>query len=212
MNQIIEQMLSGRIEMEDFLNELQDNCELQQKIRDLLPRDAKENPGHIFWKVVPYQSLQQNNFDYYDFLFWGSHSRVKFGIHLNIFSRLSKAYRYYQPDIQCTSRYSDEFDIYLDAVKDCYDGPEVQKLVEQIVADSIQLTSKAKRTQYAKTAISENFHVENNRRPRWVQGPEWPMGINSPMKFAVQKKVGDSVEYEFVDVDSGLIRMVKQYF
>lgn len=212
MNQIIEQVLSGYIGMDVFLEELQTNYELQKYICNFIPEDAKDNPAHNFWQVVPYQSLQQNNFDYYKFLFWALHSHVKFAIHLNVFSRLRKAYRYYHPEVECTSRYDDEFDIYLDAVKDCFDGPEVQTLVEQIITDSMQLPSKAKRIKQAKATVSANFHVENNRRPRWVQGPEWPMGVNSPMAFIAQKKAGDLVNFEFKDVDTGYTRIVKQYY
>lgn len=212
MNKVIEQVLSGYIGMDVFLDELQTNHELQQNIRNLVPNDAKENPAHVFWQVLPYQSLRQNNFDYYKFLFWAHHSRVKFAVHLNVFSRLRKAYRYYHPEVQCTSRYDDEFDVYLDAVKDCFDGPEVQVFVEQIVTDSMQLPSKAKRIKHAQTTIRESFHAEGNRRPRWIQGPEWPMGVNSPMAFIAQKKAGESVNFEFKDVDTGYTRTVKQYY
>lgn len=84
--------------------------------------------------------------------------------------------------------------------------------MEQIVTDSMQLPSKAKRIKQAKTTVSTNFHVHNNRRPRWIQGPEWPMGVNSPMEFIAQKKAGDTVNYEFKDVDTGYTRIVKQYY
>lgn len=198
--------------MDAFLVELQTNHELQKHICNFIPDDAKGNPAHNFWQVVPYQSLQQNDFDYFKFLFWALHSHVKFAIYLNVFSRLCKAYRYYHPEVECTNRYEDEFDIYLDAVKDCFDGPEVQTLVEQIVTDSMQLPSKAKRIKQAKSMVFENFHVENNRRPRWIQGPEWPMGVNSPMAFIAQKKAGDLVNFEFKDVDTGYTRIVKQYY
>lgn len=212
MNRVIEQVLSGDVSMEVFLEELHTNHELQQCIRDFVPNDAKENPAHNFWKLIPYQSLQQNHFDYYRFLFWALHSQGKFGMHLNVFNRLRKAYRYYYPEVQCTSRYDDVFDVYLDAIKDCFDGPEVQGLVEQIITDSIQLPSKAKRIKFAQMKIITSFHVEKNKRPRWVQGPEWPMGVDSPMMFVKQQKTGELVEFFFQDVDTKEQRIVKQFY
>jgi hypothetical protein len=198
--------------MDVFLEELQKNEGLQEYIRCFVPNTAKADPSHAFWKIVPYSSLQRNDFDYCKFLFWASQSNEKYGHYLNVFSRLSRAYRYYHPEVQCTSRYEDMFDVYLDAISDCFDGPEVIKLVEQIVEKSLQFSSKAKRAKYAKAEVAAAFHAENRKRPRWIQGPEWPMGTYSPMAFIAQKKAGDSVHYEFKDVDTGDMRVIEQYY
>ena len=212
MNQMIKQVLSGRVSMDIFLKELENDQELQGYIRNFVPKEAKGDCTHHFWKIVPYQSLQRNDFDYYKYLFWAQHSKVKYAKHLNIFSRLQTVYQYYYPEVQCTNRYEKVFDIYLDAIKDCFDGPEVQELVERIIADSMQLSSKAKRTKQAQMNINSYFHVEKNKRPRWVQGPEWPMGNNSPMAFVAQKRFSEAVLFEFRDVDTGETRVVKQFY
>lgn len=212
MNDIIEMVLSGEISMDDFLPQLQKDPKLQDVIRSFVPNEAIQDPAHAFWKVVPYASLQQNNFDYYQFLFWGIHSKGKYGKNLNIFSRIKKAYLFFYPDVSCTSIYEDAFDIYLDAIRDCYDGPEVLETVDNIIAESLQIKPKSKQIRHARTRIQVCFHVENNKRPRWIQGPEWPMGSHSPMVFAGQKKKGEIVQYTFTDADTGVTKFVVQFY
>ena len=219
MNPLIEQVLTGNIDMEQFLKKLQDDPELQEYIRRLVPEEAKEDPSHVFWKSVSYQSVKRDHFDYYRFIFrmansdlWASHPDGRIGKHFNIFSLLKKAYLYYHPDIVCTRRYEDVFDAYLDAVGDCFEGSEVCALVEQIILDTMQLSAKSKRVKQARTAIHDVFHIESSKRPRWIQGPEWPMGSRSPMQFVGQKKVEETVDYTFQDVDTGDIRTIKQYY
>lgn len=183
MNPLIEQVLTGNIDMEQFLKKLQDDPELQEYIRRLVPEEAKEDPSHVFWKSVSYPSVKRDHFDYYRFIFrmansdlWASHPDGRIGKYLNIFSLLKKAYLYYYPDIVCTRRYEDVFDVYLDAVGDCFEGPEVCALVEQIILDTMQLSAKSKRVKQARTVLRDVFHIESSKRPRWIQGPEWPMG------------------------------------
>lgn len=212
MNQTIENVLSGVLSMDEFLEKLQEDAYLQKYIRNLVPCDAINNPSHNFWKIVPYESLRHNNFDYYSFLFWALHSGDMFGNNFTIFSRLRKAYLFYHPDVSCTSKFEEEFNLYLDAIKECYDGPEVRELVEYIVADAVQFRSNAQKLKRAKMLVSEKFHVNNSKRPRWIQGPEWPMGSFSPMAFVGQKKGGDLVEFEFKDVDTGETKIVRQFY
>lgn len=219
MNPLVEQVLTGNIDMEQFLKKLQDDPELQEYIRRLVPEEAKEDPSHVFWKSVSYPSVKRDHFDYYRFIFrmansdlWASHPDGRIGKYLNIFSLLKKAYLYYYPDIVCTRRYEDVFDVYLDAVGDCFEGPEVCALVEQIILDAMQLSAKTKRVKQARTVLRDVFHIEGSKRPRWIQGPEWPIGSRSPMQFTGQKKAGETVDYTFQDVDTGDIRTIRQYY
>lgn len=219
MNPLVEQVLTGNIDMEQFLKKLQDDPELQEYIRRLVPEEAKEDPSHVFWKSVSYPSVKRDHFDYYRFIFrmansdlWASHPDIRIGKYLNIFSLLKKAYLYYYPDIVCTRRYEDVFDVYLDAVGDCFEGPEVCARVEQIILDTMQLSAKSKRVKQARTVLRDVFHIEGSKRPRWIQGPEWPIGSRSPMQFTGQKKAGETVDYTFQDVDTGDIRTIRQYY
>lgn len=210
--ELIEKVLSGDLDVLQFLEMLNDSPELQSSVRDLLPQEAKNNPSHSFWKIVPYESLRQNHFDYYNFLFWAVNFDRKFGATLTIFNRLKKAYILNHSDVQCTKKYSEMFELYLDVVKDCFDGYEVHHVVERIIIDTMSITPKSKRVKVARMAVYTSFHVENNKRPRWIQGPEWPMGKNSPMLFSVQRQCGEFVEFVFHDVDTNEQRIIKQYY
>lgn len=212
MNTIIEQVLHGDLSMDDFLRMLQHDCCLQKYISRIIPDAAKSNPDHTFWRIVPFDTLKRNNFDYYKFLFWGNNSSNKFGTNLTLYNRLSKAYRFYYPETPCTNKYQEEFDIYLDVIKDCYDGPEVRSIVEGIISELLQFRTKSQRVKQGNALISERFHLGQGKRPRWIQGPEWPMGKNSPMMFIRQQRDGENVIYEFCDVDTKETRVVRQYY
>jgi len=45
-----------------------------------------------------------------------------------------------------------------------------------------------------------------------MQGAEWPMGKNSPMKYIDRKTNGEEVLFRFVDVDTGEERIVSQFY
>ena len=212
MNTVLEQVLTGTTDMVIFLNQLQNAPSLQAYMRSLLPEPAKNDPSHSFWKVVPYETMLRNHFDYYQFLFWGLHSNNKYGIHLNIFSRLQRVYQYYYPDFACTNKYSDAYDLYLDIIQDCFDGPEVLHIVERVMDELLHLQTKAQRKKYGQAAIKEWFHITSKKRPRWIHGPEWPMGQNTPMQFVSQKRNGDKVQFTFNDVDTGETRVIDQFY
>ena len=78
--------------------------------------------------------------------------------------------------------------------------------------DALPLKYKKQRIQQAKRDIEEQFHVVDKKRPRWIQGPEWPMGTHSPMMFISQKRSGEVVRYTFKDVDTDEIRVVEEYY
>lgn len=116
------------------------------------------------------------------------------------------------PDIIPTSYYDDEISFYMNAVGDYIGGPEVEDLIGTILDQYPKSMGKTKRKKEAKAAIREGFHLEGNRYPRWIQEPEWPMGVNSPMAFVCQKRDGDLVKFEFRDVDTGETRIVEQFY
>ena len=54
----------------------------------------------------------------------------------NIFSFFERAYRYYHPEIVCTTAYYEAHDLYLDAAGSFYEGPEVTQFLNQIVMET----------------------------------------------------------------------------
>lgn len=205
-------MLTGQIEMKEFVTVLQSDKESQDTISKLVPQEAVNNPEHEYWTTAPYKALEQNSFDYYRLLLKICHFDDSIGDNLNLFSSLARGYQYYHPELHCTSKYEEGFDLYLDVIRDCFDGPEVSSVVEQIINDAILIKSKSKRLKEAKANVKAQFHVVNKQYPRWIQGPEWPMGVESPMRYVGRKRISDGVAYSFVDVTTGAIRIVEQYY
>lgn len=208
----IEQFLTGEMTISEFTRLLKTDSQLRDQVRSLIPAEAVNNGNHGLWKKYSYSALKQYNFDLCDLIL----SRHKFdgtiADNLNIFGTLEGVYSFHSPGLNYTTRYMDAFDVYLSAVRDCFDGPEVRLIVERIVRDAISLKSKSQRVKQAKQDIAVQFHVMERNVPRWIQGPEWPMGKNSPMAFVSKKRMGEKVSYIFQDVDTDEIRIVEQYY
>ncbi len=215
MSSMIEQVLSGTIDMDVFESAIRSDTALQNEVRAILPPEAVNNRSHPFWKYISYDTLHSFGFDYYKVLIQLSNSRNAFGYRLNLFGTLKAGYRFHYPDFVFTSKYHDEYNLYLDATNDCFDGPEVEALVSEIIRSALQIPGKGKRKIFAKNAIREAFHMKSSKRPQWIQGPEWPMGINTPMAFNGQEKnknIPDAVCYYFVDVDTLEEKTIFQHY
>lgn len=109
------------------------------------------------------------------------------GDNLNLFGSIQCVYCALNPSFRYTTKYEDAFDLYLESVQDCFDGPDVSQVTESIIRNALDISTKAGRRKRAKAEIKEYFHADG-KRPRWIQGPEWPMGKYSPMKFEKQIK------------------------
>ena len=211
---VLEKMLSGQIEMDEYLYLLTSDFNLQDELNSIIPRDAINNKEHPLWKRIAYSFLLEYNFDLYK----GIIDRNKFDDsiedNLNIWGAIHAIYSYANPNLPYTTQYYDECHLYLDVVKDIYDGYEVHSLVESIIKSVLNHnTKKGERKRIAREQIVDAFHVENTKvYPPWIQGAEWPMGVNSPMKFLKQKRHKEQVEYLFVDVDTREERVVIQYY
>lgn len=208
----IQSMLSGKMEMREFIKLLKMDPITQEEVKNLVPKEAINNADHGFWKNIAFSSLKNNNFDFIRFLQWKSKFDGTIEDNLNIFGSIRRAYLFYDSDFKCTSIYEDKFDLMLDVIKDCFDGPEVSNLIEEIIIKSLSLKTKKQRIAYAKSEVHTKFHVEGKKRPRWIQGPEWPMGKHSPMEYVETKRRGEQVQYIFRDVDTNDIRIVTQMY
>ena len=215
MNEL-ENMLSGEMEMEKFLSLFEKSSSIRTDINNLIPSEAKQYSDHIFWRKI--KSRRENlityDFDVHKFieenLIKYTYNRV--GKYINVYGFLHMLYAASNPGFHFTTKYYEQYDIYLNAVKDIYDGPEVSILVDDIINSALRIIGKKERIQIAKESIMKTFHVENKKHPRWIQGAEWPMGSKSPMKFAYQKSKEEFVEFVFQDVDTAEIRLIKQYY
>lgn len=210
--QIIEQMLTGQLPMSEFTQALQKDQALRDTIRHFVPQEAKKDPRHPFWNRITYSVLEQYNFDYLAFVLALTRFDGTIGDALNIFSLFEDTYKYYHPEIVCTTEYYEAHGLYLDAVGSFYEGPEVTQFLNQIVMEELPVKSKSKQIKLLRGKLKEAFHVVDNKRPYWIRGGEWPMGKNSPMQYIGRNKIPDGIEYVFRDVDTDTIRMIEQYY
>ena len=212
----IESMLTGEIGMAEFLLQLKNKAELRGELNGLIPNEARYHPDHPLWKNIAYEFLKKDGFDLYVTI--TSFAKVdgsiagSLGESLNIFDTIRTIYSYSNPSLQCTTQYHDAYDLYLDAVGEYYGGPEVEALIDEVIRSCLDIRLKGQRIKAAKQKVVALFHTEDRKRPYWIQGAEWPMGINTPMKYIRTKKAGESRVYLFQDVDTAELREVIQYF
>ena len=209
---IVISFLTGKTDIQIFTALLRISPLLRNYISSLVPKDAVNNENHPYWKNISYSVMKADDFDG-----WKQICRIvrfdgSLGDNLNLWDSLSTLIRYYDPDIQFTNYYEESFQLYLDAEQDSFEGSEVRDLVNSIVTECLSIKPKTKRIKTAKQRIKEAFHISGRERPYWIQGPDWPMGENSPMKFIGRKRYDEEVHYFFEDVDTGEIRTVIQYY
>jgi len=113
------------------------------------------------------------------------------------------------PNVEITHKYEDEINFYLALCGETFGGEEVEQVISNIILEHPDSIGKSKRIKMAKQRIKEVFHVDK-KYPRWIQEPEWPMGVSSPMRFISQSHEGDLFKYVFEDVDTGELRTIIQ--
>ena len=219
-NIMIEQFLCGNMDITDFIDLFLHDNDLQDYLRNILSNKEYHSPDHPIWARFSFDALHTFDFDIYEYMKnarMGPNRKIyefdgEIGNNLNIFGIIEYFYTYFFPDAKCTSYYHDCFDLYLDSVQDCFEGPEVLDQVNAVINDVLQsFQLKTKRKTEAKKRVKELFHYEG-KRPFWIQGPEWPMGVKTPMAYLESKKIADGKEYVFYDADTGERRIITQYY
>ena len=212
MKTLVKQMLEGEITMDAFMPLFLENKELKTYISNLIPVDAVNNPGHILWKNYSYDALFEVDFDLYQHLMYIVRLDGSIGDSLNLSSSLYRVYSYHYPETKLTNIYSNLFDLYLDVVRECYGGPEVEPLIEEIVRSCIDIRPKKTRNKITREKMLVLFHIKDNKFPRWIQGAEWPCGKSTPMQFIKQRRIPEGVEYLFCDFETGEERVIQQFY
>ena len=59
----IEEMLTGQIEMPDFIAKLKSDPDLQSAIRNLVPTEAVHCENHPLWKWLSFEAVQDSIYD-----------------------------------------------------------------------------------------------------------------------------------------------------
>lgn len=210
---MLEKMLSGKMSMKEYVSLLKSDFSLQKELNAIIPEDAKKSPNHLIWKRVSYDFISKYDFDLYKCVVLFHRLDNSISDNLNIFGLIYRLYAYLYPNFSFTTRYHDAHSLLLDLTKDCYEGPEVSDLIFDIINECLDIKSKTTRKKEGENRILDAFHItDKKQKPRWIQGAEWPMGANSPLKFINQKRYKEYAEYLFIDVDTNEERVIVQHF
>ena len=208
----IKLFMSGKLDIQSFIYSMMNDDALRCKIDLLVPKEAINNPNHGVWNRFSYDTMKKYGFSLCRLITGMGEFDGTLGDNLDIFASIRHFYKFNNPQAYCTSYYNEIFSFSLDIVQDCFEGKEVTELVESIAISSFGIKPKSERNKKAKEEIRKLFHVEGNKRPKWIQGAEWPMGKYSPMKYIDRKRIGERVDYYFIDVDTNKERIVQQWY
>ena len=113
---VLEKMLSGQIEMSEYLYLLTSDFDLQDELSSIIPKDAIGNPTHPLWQRIAYSFLLEYGFDLYNCIISFHRLDDSLGDNLNIFGLINRIYAYTNPDFTFTTKYHDAFELYLDFI------------------------------------------------------------------------------------------------
>lgn len=219
--QIVLDFVEGKVPLEEFTAAWNTDPEIGEWVEHLVDLRGEPKPE---WSSLPFHGYRMaihKHFGGSVLAFWRNsekslrenpHPSDKWysigGLFYTIASVVVVAY----PNIVPTSFYDDELDFYTRTIGDYIGGDAVDQCICEILDQFPRSMGKTKRKKAAKAALLEAFHIQLGKYPRWVQEPDWPMGVNSPMAFVRQQRDGDMVLFTFQDVDTGELKVVEQVF
>ena len=221
--------IEGRVDPKEFIRKSFESDEIFDWIQSILPPDEtcykntwqtdKWGDRHIKQEVVPYdirlvvaQSMRYSGCveDKVSIPMYSRQMMRTF--HSCVSSLVIKSF----PDepIVCFTKYYDDYNFLLEACPSYIGGIEVEEseLLDELM-DSIPTNlSNAQRIKWFKQHVKDLFYIQGNKYPKWLNDPEWPMSGRNPMRFISQKHDKNYIyEYVFEDVDTGKIRVIKQF-
>ena len=220
MINIVKGFVEGIVEIKDFISQFLSDNTVRQAVDSLVPKDAKNNPKHSLWKKIGYSAYEPFDFCISALLIKRYKFDLSLGDNLNIWGSVSAFAKFSYPEWNFTTKYEDEFNLYLLLSNDIYEGPDVNKEVEKVIKMLLEnYSTKTQRLKVGKIMMKELFHLSDNQRPYWIQGAEWPGDKEGkPLKFISQKRKKDKKsgfeykEFAFQDVHTGEIKTIIQYY
>lgn len=208
--------LEGRILPAEYESMIENDEGLYRWIQNMVP-DGKQ----FSYCTPPSKELVFYPYDIRDVM--KVHERLSYGgpkgtpsYHYHIHAAILHLFTVAFPNIQITAdkRFSVMRELCLSAVPSYIGGSEVVqhniigKLLENIPVN----LPISKQRQLAKVRIREAFHIEDNKYPRWIQAPEWPINNGKPMKYLKTVRVNSEfLQHFFVDDDTGDVKVVDDF-
>lgn len=197
---LIEDVLRKKVSVFDFMVEYRNSDSITCFIQQVITNEALSDMNNELWRTVSYSCLSCYNFNIREMLFslygYGETEDYEY----EIYTILKGIYHILVPNFSCRNAYSHR-DLYLDLEQECFGGPEVIDLVKTVANEVSKSFSPKDRKKMGKKMIKELFHY-TKKKPKWIQGPDWPMGAECPMEFIGQIDIEDGVRYIFVDTNT----------
>ena len=217
--QIVFDFLSGKMPFDEFYKTYNEDPSIAAWLDGLTDFTAPCPPAveKKFWARHAYLDMQKCGGKVSDYIAKRVFTGDEKGFHLacmqeawhgSIAAPVLAAY----PDTKTTRLYARNSGYYLDAMGNSIGGSEVEAYAERILEKFPPTMKVGERTKAGKEALWKAFHINGRKFPRWPQSADWPMGKNSPMEYLGQRQDGELVELRFRDVDTGEIRIVKDYY
>ena len=135
----VEDVLSGKVEISDFMERLRNDPELPDAVEQLIPAEARENSEHSFWKGfskfsdLATVSARQILTEAYQYAPWD-----KLGGDLDAADALYRMYCYWFPNTAMTTMYKERYSLFLNAVGDYFEGPDVAETLYTIIEQALK--------------------------------------------------------------------------
>ena len=200
LNTIIK-FVEGDITIAEFMDQLKKELELQQYLRENMPKT-----------LLRFRDIEISNNDIVD-CFQKTFCWKKIGDALSIHYLVKTWLKENNILAKPTEIYSEKFGFLLDVKPDYINGEQAESLIDEIIQSVPETMSKTKRIKEIKAKIKEAFHVEDKKYPRWAQDTDWPFSkTGKPLKYLSRKTDGDLVQHTFVDVDTGEETIVEEFY
>lgn len=193
--------LSNKIPYQDIINYLDEIIDfLEEKyyscVREGLINhtDSNHDFRFLFKSILKCEDTIQRKSTFYD----------------EVYEILNKSGVY---NAKSSNQYSKIFDFCLEYIPEYLLSDETSVVIEKKFYPFIsQLKTKKDIKNFVKEKCHELFHLDNGKRPYWVQESEWPVRNNIPCKYIGRKRNGDKVTFKFVDVVDDQNVYIIQYY
>lgn len=233
--QIVYDFLANRMQFKEFKQYCQEHPEVLDWVQSVVPADIKgyitiedeavkirleelknERPSDPMELITLLQKRYKQievPYDIRDALSFACKNVDEIGQWLNVHAELRRVLTKAFPDeeIEISDYIHKLFNFVIDACPEYIGGPEID--AANVFLDIYNRlppgTETAKKKEF-KSQIKALFRCKGIKKPRWIQEPEWPMGVGSPMRFISQSNKQDVFKYVFEDVDTGELRTIIQ--
>ena len=213
MLDVIKSYLSLEMTAKEFRAQIEVSDELVAFIAARLP--ASGDMTDPAWAVCPLniRAFAHDGFDVRRTLVSGYYALTRATRCSTAYRMLYELFRTDLPELERSDYYREIGLLAIDAVPEALDSCDAGEVIFDIIASTKNL-SGAKRKKAIREALAEAFHLGAlSKKPAWIQASEWPLGAQGkPMRFVVQRKKGECVEYTFEDEDTHDIRVITQFY